>query len=57
MGGTFFIFMVAVIGGLFIRDLGVIFEIMAALSKTSINFIWPGLFYLIAEHRYADKNT
>ena len=54
MGGTFFIYLISVLGGLFISDLGIIFEFIASLSMTSINFIWPGMFYLIAENRFAN---
>jgi hypothetical protein len=41
-----------VIGGIFVNDLGIIFELLAALTITQIGFIWPGVFFLIADKRY-----
>ena len=37
-----------VVISMFASNLGVVFELIAAITKSSINFIWPGLFYLIA---------
>ena len=37
--------------------MGRIFEIVAAVTKTSINFIWPGMFYLIAEKITGTKKS
>jgi hypothetical protein len=53
--GTLILYLFVVFGSIFIRDLGMIFEIIAAISLTVINFIWPGSFYLIAEHKYGRK--
>jgi amino acid permease len=54
-GGTIFIYIVTILMGLTISNMGLIFEIVAALTKTSINFIWPGLFYLLAEERFVTE--
>lgn len=43
-----------VIGGLIFEDLGIIFELIAAIAITQLGFIWPGTFYLIAYAKYGD---
>ena len=54
--GTLLLYTTCVLGGLFVKDLGVVFEIIAALTKTNINFICPGYFYLLACRRfYSEK--
>ena len=51
-GGTLFVYLVTIVMGLSISNMGLIFEIVAALTKSSINFIWPGMFYLMAEKKF-----
>lgn len=53
--GTLTIYIICVLGGLLINDLGVIFECLAGFINTFIAFIWPGSFYLIAYYRYGYK--
>ena len=57
IAGTLFVYCGAATIAVFVEDLGPVFEIFAAVSKTSINFIWPGLFYLVAAKRYGDHTT
>jgi hypothetical protein len=47
-GSVTFIYVICVIGGLFIKDLGLIFELVSAFSLSFLDFIWPGGFYLMA---------
>jgi hypothetical protein len=56
-GGTTFIYVVCMIGGLFINNLGLIFDLLSAVVLSFLNFIWPGSFYLIAERRYGNPET
>ena len=54
---TLFVYVTAATIAVFVEDLGRVFEIFAAISKTAINFIWPGLFYYVAQKRYGDHTT
>jgi hypothetical protein len=53
-GGTTLIYSVCVIGGLFISDLGLVFNLISAVVLSMLNFIWPGTFYLMAERRFGN---
>ncbi len=56
-GGTLAIYEIAVIGGVFINDLGLVFTIAAALSGSVLCFIMPGFFYIYSEKRFvAEEN-
>ena len=55
IGGTLFIYLFSATLAIFIQNLGVVFEVFAAITKTSINFIWPGLFFILADNRYGGK--
>lgn len=50
---TILIFILQIFGGIFINDIGLILEFLAAFSTSSINFIFPGVFFLRAERRFA----
>ena len=54
---TTLLYLVIVVGGLLIKDLGLIFEVITAFSVSFIAYIWPGLFYLLAERKYAPKSS
>lgn len=54
---TLFVYVSAATIAIFVEELGRVFEIFAAVSKTSINFIWPGLFYLVAQKKFGDHTT
>ena len=51
-GVTFFMYGICFCGGLFVNDLGLIFELISAFVLSFLNFIWPGAFYIFAERRY-----
>lgn len=57
IGATTFIYLASVAGGLFITDLGKVFEIIAGLSLSFLDFIWPGIFYIFAERKYSKKKS
>jgi len=37
---------------IFVTNLKTIVELLSAVAFSSLSFIWPGMFYLIAEKRY-----
>lgn len=51
-GLIFLMFLICFIGGATIKDLGPVFEILAAFANSQIGYIWPGLFYFITEYKY-----
>lgn len=52
-GGTLLIYVVEMIGGIFISDIGVLFELSGAFASTALTFFYPALFYLISERKFA----
>lgn len=56
-GGTTFMYGICLLLGLFVKDLGIVFDLMNSFTLSFLNFIWPGTFYLLAEHRYGDPHT
>ena len=55
--GTTLIYGVCLVGGLFVTDLGLVFDLISAFTLSFLCFMWPGLFYIVAESRYGDKMT
>ena len=53
-GGTILIYIIEIALAIFIEDIGVVFQFGAAISGTSVQFIWPGYFYLHAERVYSN---
>ena len=53
---TVLLYGLVVVGGLFINDLGLIFELITAFSLSFLSFIWPGWFYLKASSKYGNPN-
>ena len=56
-GGTTFLYVVCLILGLTVKDLGIIFDLMSSVTLSFLKFIWPGTFYLIAEIKFGDPKT
>lgn len=56
-GSTLLIYVICAVGGIFISDLGIIFELISAITLSNLNFIWPGVFYLKSEKRYGNPKT
>jgi hypothetical protein len=52
--GTTFIYLLCVVGGLFINDLGIVFNLISAFVLSFLSFIWPASFYLVAEYYHTD---
>jgi len=52
---TLGLYMLQIVGAIMISDVATIFEAVSAVSITSISFIFPGLFYLQIESRYASE--
>lgn len=57
IGGTIFVYLLEILLAVFILDVGVVFQFGAALSGSSVQFIWPGYFYLHASKKYGDEET
>lgn len=51
-GGTLLIYFIQMGIAMLVTDVGVVFQFGAALSGSSLQFIWPGFFYLHAERKY-----
>ena len=48
-------YLLCVLGGVFISDLGFVFEMITAFAVSFSAFIWPGLFYLVAYEKYGKR--
>ena len=51
-GGTLLIYFLPMGIAMLVTDVGVVFQFGAALSGSSLQFIWPGYFYIHAERKY-----
>ena len=47
--GTTVIYGICVLLGIFVKDLGIVFDLMNSFTLSFLNFIWPGTFYILAE--------
>ena len=50
---TLFLFYFEVAGACVLNDIGLIFEFISAIAISALAFIFPGLFYLLAEGKFA----
>ena len=51
---TSLIYVVAVIGAIFIDDLGIVFTVSASVTGSCLQFLFPGYFYLHAESLFSE---
>jgi hypothetical protein len=56
-GGTLGLYGVGVVGSMFIPDIGMLFGFVGAIVSSTLTFILPGGFYLIAERKFGDPET
>src|SRR5438128_2694645 len=57
VGLTLAFYVVCVTLSIFVTNLKIITELLSAVAFSSLSFIWPGMFYIIAERRYGDPFT
>ena len=50
------LYIVCIVLSIFVTNLKIIIELLSAVAFSSLSFIWPGMFYLIAERRYGDHS-
>jgi hypothetical protein len=48
-GATLILFALELVGSLLVEDIGSIFEVVGSFANSMLTFIWPGLFYILAE--------
>ena len=49
---TVSLYFLQVLGSILIDDIGIIFEIISAVSISTSAYIFPGLFYIVASKKY-----
>jgi hypothetical protein len=50
---TLVLFYLEVFGACILNDIGLIFEFISAIAISALAFVFPGLFYLMAEKKFA----
>lgn len=48
-------FLLIIIASIFMEDIGLVFTILSAISTTSLSFLFPGFFFLIALKKYQNN--
>ena len=48
---TIGLYCIEIVGGVFITDLGSLFDYVGAIANASLTFILPGFFYVLAEKK------
>lgn len=51
-GGTMIVYAIEIVLAILVNDVGVIFQFGAALAGSSVQFIWPGYFFLHSERKF-----
>ena len=54
---TLVLFTLQMVAGVYCEDIGNIFSFLSAICVSSIAFVWPGVFYLIAKDRFGNQAT